>query len=186
MTAYGPPSELIDRARGGDPRALERLITVCRPDLERYARRHCESDDVEEAVQDALWILYRRLGGLRSAAAFAGWLFQIVRRACLGYSRQRRRRPSISLDELPIGSEHDNGAINAELRTQLITIIAALPPAYREVLVLKDVQGLSADELSGVLGITPEGCKSRLHRARAAVRAALSELDKNEREGVAA
>lgn len=172
MSGLTVDGALVARARAGDKSALDRLLADCRPDLQLYARRHCASDDVEEAVQDALWILYRRLGGLRSVAAFAGWLFQVVRRACLRYALRNRRH--VSLDELPAGLDQDQGAANAELRAILSGIIARLPRPYREALVLKDVQGLSADELSAALCISPEAAKSRLHRARAMVREALA------------
>ena len=165
---------LLHDARAGDRAALERLMKVHKPDLERYARRHCASDDVEEAVQDALWILYRRLGGLRSVAAFAGWLYQVVRRACLKYAVARRSDES--LDDLPAGKDRDHGATDSELRTILSQVIAALPRPYREVLVLKDVQGRSADEIGTMLSISPEAAKSRLHRARAMVREGIADL----------
>ena len=174
MAALIVDNLLLERARDGDQAALERLMKVHRPDLERYARRHCASDDVEEAVQDALWILYRRLGGLRSVAAFAGWLYQVVRRACLKYAMGRRR--DISLDDLSAGYDRDYGATDIELRTILAGIIASLPLPYREVLVLKDVQGHSADEISAALSISPEAAKSRLHRARAMVREAFADV----------
>ena len=170
-TAIGDRVQLYALARAGDERALERLLTVARPDLERYARRHCESDDVEEAVQDALWILYRKLGGLRSIAAFSGWLFQVVRRACLGLARRRKRH--VSIDDLPDSLLGDDAASDAELRVRLSRIISSLPPAYREVLLLKDVQGLSAEEIAELLEVSPEAAKSRLHRGRAIVRACL-------------
>ncbi len=164
---------LLKTARAGDRAALERLMKTHKPDLERYARRHCASDDVEEAVQDALWILYRRLGGLRSVAAFAGWLYQIIRRACLRLAMSRRH--DLSLDDLSRGHDRDHAAVDSERRAILAQLIAALPLPYREVLVLKDVQGLSADEISAMLAISPEAAKSRLHRARAMVREALAD-----------
>jgi RNA polymerase sigma factor (sigma-70 family) len=165
-------AQLYARARRGDERALERLLMVARPDLERYARRNCESDDVEEAIQDALWILYRKLGGLRSVAAFSGWLFQVVRRACLALARRRRHA---SLDEAPEALLVDRSATNAELRLVLSHIIAGLPAAYREALLLKDVQGLSAEEIADLLQISIEATKSRVHRGRAMVRVALAD-----------
>jgi RNA polymerase sigma factor (sigma-70 family) len=170
-TPIGDRVQLYALARGGDERALETLLRVSRPDLERYARRHCESDDVEEAVQDALWILYRRLGGLWSIAAFSGWLFQVVRRACLGLARRRKRH--VSIDEVPESQLCDDAASDAELRVRLSRIISSLPPAYREVLLLKDVQGLSAEEIAELLEVSIEAAKSRLHRGRAIVRAGL-------------
>jgi hypothetical protein len=54
---------MIALAQGGDPTAIEGLLIKCRPDLGRYARRHCASDDVDDAVQDALWIIRQRVGG---------------------------------------------------------------------------------------------------------------------------
>jgi RNA polymerase sigma factor (sigma-70 family) len=164
-------SELFALARRGDQKALERLLILTRPDLERYARRQCESDDVEEAVQDALWILYRKLGGLRSVAAFSGWLFQVVRRACLSLARRRRLHAPIA----PEWALRDRAASDGELRCVLSRIITELPATYREVVLLRDVQGLAADEIAELLEISPEATKSRLHRGRALIRAALSD-----------
>ena len=161
VTAQALDIGLIDRARAGDRRALEDLLVACKPALERYARRSCEADDVEEAVQDALWILFRRLGGLRSAAAFASWLFQIVRRACLDYAR--RRRSHFSLDALPPDAIRDDRAADAELQAVLCSAIVALPPRYRDVLLLKDIQGCSALETAGRLGISEEAEIGRAH-----------------------
>lgn len=166
------PAELVMRARLGEPAALERLLAEARPDLERYARRHCASDDVDEAIQDALWILYRKVGGLRSAAALTGWLVQVVRRACLRLARRRPRHAA--LEDLAPGEDRDRVATDAELRAILAQVIARLPDRYREVIVLKDVQGLSAEELAATLGIGVDAAKSRLHRARAMVREALA------------
>ena len=181
MVALSIDTLLLEDARAGDRAALERLMKVHQPDLERYARRHCASDDVEEAVQDALWILYRRLGGLRSVAAFAGWLYQIVRRACLRYAMGRRR--DVALADLPTSFERDYGGVDVELRVILSGIIAALPLPYREVLLLKDVEGRSADEIAKLLAISPEAAKSRVHRARAMVREAYADVASDRSDG---
>src|SRR5262247_2691990 len=73
-------NHLIAAAQAGSEEALLELLECCRPQLRRYANRECASDDVEEAVQDALWLLYRRVGALRMIRAFSAWLFQIIRR----------------------------------------------------------------------------------------------------------
>ena len=86
------------------------------------------------------------------------------------------RRSDVSLDDLPAGKDRDLGASDSELRAILSQVIAALPRPYREVLVLKDVQGRSADEIGAMLSISPEAAKSRLHRARAMVREAMADL----------
>jgi RNA polymerase sigma factor (sigma-70 family) len=161
-------AELIEQARAGDRQALERLMAVCMPDLQRYARRNCQSDDIEEAVQDALWILYRNVSGLKSVAAFASWLFQVVRRICLGYAR--RKRHLVPIDLLPAAAELDQTAADPELRAVLSLILSGLPKPYREAIVLRDIEGLSAEQMADVLGISVEAAKSRLHRSRAMVR----------------
>lgn len=166
--------DLVELARAGDQPALEHLLAKSLPDLRRYAKRSCQSDDIEEAVQDALWILYRNVSGLKSAAAFAGWLFQVVRRICLGYTR--RRKIDLPFDQLPETAEHDHTAGDPEMRAILSGILANLPQVYREVIVLKDIQGLSAEEMARTLNITLEAAKSRLHRSRAMVREAYGRL----------
>ena len=74
---------LVEAARGGDVAAVERLLVVCQPDLRRFARRACSTgEDAEDAVQIALWQLYRKIGALRAAATFATWMFRIIEREC--------------------------------------------------------------------------------------------------------
>src|SRR5260370_32518021 len=99
-------------ACGGDAAAVEKLLVVCQPDLRRFARRACSSgDDAEDAVQIALWQLYRKIGALRSAAALASWLFRVLERECypLFYSRAKLQAMDASLDDvlpqqtLPVG-----------------------------------------------------------------------------------
>ena len=65
---------LIAAAQAGSEGALLELIRVCQPQLRRYANRQCASDDIEEAVQDALWLMYTRVGALRTLGAFSSWL----------------------------------------------------------------------------------------------------------------
>lgn len=69
---------LLEAARLGDTSALDRLLQVCQPDIRRYAYRHCLASDVDDAVQETLLIMTRRLRSLRVVAAFSGWLLQIV------------------------------------------------------------------------------------------------------------
>ena len=90
-------ADLIDAARTGDSQATARLLTVCQPDLMRFARRKCSnSEDAEDAVQIALWQLYRKIGALRTVATFGTWLFRIVEREC--YRLFRRQPKDESLD----------------------------------------------------------------------------------------
>src|SRR5258708_19307475 len=79
---------LILAAQSGDTVALNRLLSVCQTDARRYARRHCAASDVDDAVQETLLILSRKVKGLKAAAAFSGGLFTIVRRECQRLSRR--------------------------------------------------------------------------------------------------
>jgi RNA polymerase sigma factor (sigma-70 family) len=157
--------QMIEAAATGDQQALLRLLAVCQPDLRRYARRTCATEDIEEAVQDALLILYRRLGTLRIIATFSGWLFQIVKRACL---QRLRRRGLVSLDEEAASGVQDPTDI--ELRLDLARSIMALPKIYREVVILRDVEELSTEETANEIGASVEAVKSRLHRGRYLIR----------------
>jgi RNA polymerase sigma factor (sigma-70 family) len=157
--------QMIEAAATGDQQALLRLLAVCQPDLRRYARRTCATEDIEEAVQDALLILYRRLGTLRIIATFSGWLFQIVKRACL---QRLRRRGLVSLDEEAASGVQDPTDI--ELRLDHARSIMALPKIYREVVILRDVEELSTEETANEIGASVEAVKSRLHRGRYLIR----------------
>ena len=168
------PLQLVEAARTGNAQAIEELLGVCQPDLKRFARRTCSSaEDAEDAVQLALWQLYRKVGALRTAATFAVWLFRIVERECF----RLFRRSGGSAGALRVG-DTDIEALAAtplplDLRLDLSRAIAALPPIYREVLILRDVDELTAPEVAAHLGISAEAVKSRLHRARGMVRGRL-------------
>jgi RNA polymerase sigma factor (sigma-70 family) len=160
--------ELIEAACAGNEAAISRLLTVCQPDLKRFARRTCvNSEDAEDAVQIALWRVYRKIGALRTVGAFASWLFRIVEREC--YRFFTGRKGSISLREADLDAAQAP-MIPIDLRTDLTAAIQTLPKNYRVVLILRDVDGLTAPEVAVELGMTVEAVKSRLHRARSMVR----------------
>lgn len=165
--------ELVAAAQCGDEAALQELLRRCGPQLRRYANRQCASDDVEEAVQDALWLLYRRVEALRAIGALSAWLFQIVRRECL--RRARRRRTFMELDQSEVVELSGRRPSDEDLRLDLKQAISKLPPHYREILILRDIGGYSSEEAALSLSIPVGAAKSRLHRARQMVRAQLSE-----------
>ena len=81
---------MIESAMAGDQQAVVNLLTIVQPDIRRFARAQCRtSSDVDDAVQEAMWLLYRRIGMLRVAAALSSWLFTVVRHACLRMARCR-------------------------------------------------------------------------------------------------
>ena len=160
--------QLVEAARGGDAAAVERLLVGCQPDLRRFARRACSTgEDAEDAVQIALWQLYRKIGALRAAATFATWMFRIIQRECYRLFRARHRLQALdqSLDDIL-----QQEPLPLELRKDLTAAIAALPANYREVLILRDIDELSAPEAAEHLSISIDAVKSRLHRARQMMR----------------
>lgn len=158
--------ELVEAAQRGEAGAIERLLAQARPDLRRIARRSCRGpEDAEDAVQHALWALQRQIGALRTASALAAWLFRVVARECRRLLGLRGHAvASVLPDDL------EATPVPTALRHDLARAIEALDEPYRVVLILRDVEELTAPEAAAVLGITPEALKSRLHRARAQVR----------------
>jgi RNA polymerase sigma factor (sigma-70 family) len=164
-----PGPQLVEAARRGEPGAVLELLQVCQPDLKRFARRACaNTEDAEDAVQFALWQLHRQIGTLRTVTTFARWLFRIIEREC--YRLFRGHRSSTSLDDLDPSEQPLAHALPHDLRLDLVHAIERLAPAYREVLILRDVHELTAPEVAAELGLSVQAVKSRLHRARAKVR----------------
>lgn len=158
---------VLDAAHKGDPDALEQLLALCQPDLRRYARRACMVSDVDDAVQEALLVLARRLQAVRELAAFSGWLFRIVQREC--HRLGRRALPGDPFDDA--GAErwlaaHDDVA----RRVEVVNALECLPRDYLHVILLRDIEGCSIAEIGQQLGVTPATARSRLHRARACLR----------------
>jgi RNA polymerase sigma factor (sigma-70 family) len=166
---------LIDAARSGDRAAVEALLAVCQPDLRRFARRTCSTaEDAEDAVQEAMWILYRRIGAVRALTALTGWLFRVVRPGGLGRARRYLAHgPAVQIDDEPAAACEPDVATGHDIAD----VIAGLEPLYRDVLVLRDVRGGSGADVSRQLGISPAATKSRLHRARAMLRERLRDYD---------
>jgi RNA polymerase sigma factor (sigma-70 family) len=154
---------LIEAARSGMPRALERLLVQCQPELRRYAQRSCLISDVDDAVQEALMIAARYLSSLRHARAWSRWMFRIVRRECHRMARVSLRRDlwdDGAVDELVAKRSED------ELRLDLTAALESLPRQYRDVLVLRDFEGLTIGEMAERLETSRPAIKGRLHRAR--------------------
>ena len=157
----------LSAARDGDVHALERVLACSRQDLRRYAEYHCEVNDVEDAVQDSLFTVSRKLMDLRQLEAFASWLFRIVKRECNRYKRAKRALLQVPITEDIEGPHHPE---TKGLARDLARALQALPAHYRQVLLLRDLEGLSIDEISARLGLTRESAKARLHRARGLAR----------------
>lgn len=82
METAAERSNLVMAAQTGDTAAITRLLAVCQADARRYARRHCQASDVDDAVQESLLVISRKVKGLKAAEAFSSWLFTVIRREC--------------------------------------------------------------------------------------------------------
>ncbi|WP_433247474.1 RNA polymerase sigma factor [Streptosporangium sp. CA-135522] len=164
-----PGRQLIAAAQRGDQASIAALVSGSHPHVQRFAFSLCASpQDAEDAAQEALIILFRKIGTLRASGALASWMFQIVRNECLRRSRSLVRRAEPVEDESSWSVE-DEVLRNIEV-DQVATAIAALPVEQRLVLIMRDVQGLPGHVVAKSLGLSGAAMKSRLHRARAAVR----------------
>ncbi|WP_327676729.1 RNA polymerase sigma factor [Kitasatospora sp. NBC_00458] len=167
-----PGEQLVRAAQRGDVDSLAALVSGAHPHVQRFARSLCSSpQDAEDAAQEALIILYRKIGMLRASGALASWTFRIVRNECLRRARTLLRdRPQAEEDVAPSAEDEVLDRLEAG---RVAAAIAALPPDQRRVLVMRDVQGLSGRMVADALGLSGPAMKSRLHRARSAVRQTL-------------
>lgn len=167
------PVELIGRAQRGDHHAIDALLRLAQRDIRHYARRSCRSPDIDDAVQETLTTVARRIGMLRSPVAFAAWMFVIVRRECLRLA-QHFPFGGPALDTLHNSLDLSTRP-EAELRFDIVSAIQSLPEHYRFILLLRDVEERSIAEIAARLGLTREATKARLRRARLLVREYLAE-----------
>jgi RNA polymerase sigma-70 factor (ECF subfamily) len=178
---------LLHAARAGDAEALETLLEQHEPRLYRFARRLCRSPvDAEDVLQESLLSAARGIGAFRGASSLSTWLYAIARSHCIKKHRRRRAAPvevSLEAEEAAPAREHPDPGPDPEtalqarrLETALERAIARLDRPYREVLVLRDVEGLTAPEVATVTGLSVSAIKSRLHRARTRVREELAPL----------
>lgn len=187
MIAAPGEADLLDAARAGDAEALETLLERQEPRLYRFARRLCRSPaDAEDVLQESLLAAARGLAGFRGASSLSTWLYTIARSQCIKKHRRRKSAPmefSLEAEEAASARERPDPAPDPEAALQTRRLEAALERAiarldrpYREVLILRDVEGLTAPEVATVTGLSVAAVKSRLHRARARVREELAPL----------
>ncbi|MEW1737348.1 RNA polymerase sigma factor [Nocardia beijingensis] len=163
-----PDEQLVSAAREGDAAAITTLVSGSYPHVRRFAHTLCASaEDAEDAAQEALIILYRKIGTLRASGALASWMFRIVRNECLRQWRTMTRQHE-RIPEAAVASAEDEAVRRLEA-SRVASVIAALPADQRRVLIMRDVQGYSGRMVAGMLGLSVAAMKSRLHRARATV-----------------
>jgi len=156
-------------ARQGDRGALERLLTICRPNIRRYAQWTCGMSAVEDAVQETLLILCRYLPTLRSAVSLDGWLATVVLRECLRLAR-RFGSPSLTANALEAVPNLFASHSETELRLDIALAIQSLPVIYRDVLLLRDFEEETLGQIARRLTLPLATAKTRLYRSRVLVR----------------
>jgi RNA polymerase sigma-70 factor (ECF subfamily) len=185
----GIQGDLIARLRQRDPVAFEEFVSLVGPRLLNFGRRMCgDREDAREVFQDTLLKTFEAIDDLKNPGAFKTWLYRIAANAC----RMRRRKSQflkeeISLEDalpnrppgeaapMPWEELPDRVLLNDELREHLQGAILELPEDSRAVLVLRDVEGLTTEEVAEALSLSKDVVKMRLHRARAKVRNHLAE-----------
>jgi RNA polymerase sigma-70 factor (ECF subfamily) len=179
--------QLLDEARGGDRGALDLLLSRHQPRVYRFGLKMCrDPEDAKDVLQETLLAVARGLKDFRGASSVSTWLYTIARSFCIKKRRRSKFAPEAleSLDAHEPGEEArqladpgrpaDESLAGRQIEAALEQAIGSLDERYREVLILRDVEGLSAPEVAEVMGLTVEAVKSRLHRARVAVRQAVA------------
>lgn len=164
-------SELVRRVRSGDRHAYDRLVTTHRAVVFRVAARIVGADEADDVTQDSFVRAYYRLDQYHGDGPFRSWILQITRSVALNSLRKRRPDPT---DEIPEVSDDSTTARRPwstleqkEQRERLEAKVLTLDPRHRAVLVLRDIEGLSYEEVATITETPIGSVKGRLHRARA-------------------
>ncbi|WP_437669378.1 RNA polymerase sigma factor [Sorangium sp. So ce131] len=187
MEASTPHDTVLAAAARGDDGALELLVRAYHDRVYRFGLRVCrDASDADDAVQEAFTKLARR-PDVASHPGVLSWLMTVVRNLCLRMLRpfaRERARLGERVDDADADVVHALAELDPQAaleRWRLVRAvheaIAGLEPPYREVLVLRDVEGLTGEEVCATLGLSEAAMKSRLHRARQAVRTEILRRD---------
>lgn len=188
MSQVDADGELCRRAAGGDRQALTALVAAFRGPLYRFARRLTRDDALaEDVLQDTFLTAVRRIGDWRGKGTCRGWLYAIARSQVLMARRRKVGEPE-AFDEVEAGAElpqlgleagwgapMDPEALSARLEERALfeRALGRLSGPEREVIALRDLEGLSGEDTAQALGLSLAAMKSRLHRARLALVAAV-------------
>jgi len=185
-------ARLVKAAAAGDRTAMEALLVRAQEAAYRFSLLVCgHPEDAEDVMQDALLKTYQHVGGISEPDAFRTWLYATVRNACLMKRRRRVGEPAafVSLQEgIQTGAGSVRGDIPDPSRTidqrlmdgwvdgRLRDALKALPPSYRMIVVMREIEGLSTKEVAAIAGVSEANVKQRLHRARLMLRKYLEHI----------
>lgn len=180
-------STLVEAARRGDRDALSRLLESHQERVFGFGMKMCgDVEDAREIAQETLLTLVRNMRDFRGEASISTWLYTVARSFCIKKRRRTKGAPAYHepLDKVPeagatggeAGPTPEQTLLGREAREAVAAALERLDPDWREVVVLRDIEGLSAAEVAEVTGLSVPAVKSRLHRARVALREHLSRL----------
>lgn len=181
------------RARGKDEAAFEELVSRYEDKLYRLAMRFVRNEtDAQEILQDAFLSAWRNLPTFEGRAQFGSWMYRVTVNAALMLLRSRNRHPEVTVDDVEPASLNqavmesgqmrsnadwsqrpDDQLQSDELRQHIAVSVDALPEGLRTVFLLRDVDELSTEDTAELLGLSIPAVKTRLHRARLALREAI-------------
>jgi len=185
--------QLLTKAHAGDPNAIDALLTRHEQQVYRFGLRMCGNEaDARDVLQETLLAAYRNLGTFRGDSKLSTWLYQIARSFCLRQRRRREGEPAHfeSLETRPAQrleadiSAEDSRTHARQVSEVIQAAIGTLSDDYREALVLRDVEGLSAEDAASVAGVEVGALKSRLHRARLALKQRLADVLETQETGI--
>ena len=164
---------LIARAREGDGRAFDRLMIETQERVVGLAWRMLGSrEDARDAAQEVFLRVFRHLGRYRSDHDFHGWLYRITVNVCRDAARRRRRAPVSAAPAPERGQppEAEEALLGAERWSRLLEALASLPPRERAALLLRDLEGLTSEQVARVLGSRPGTVRGQIASARSRMR----------------
>lgn len=179
---------LIKKIRQGDQRAFEEIVEKYQSRCYRLAKNLTKNDsDAEEVLQEVFYTVFKKIDQFREKSAFSSWLYRITVNASFMKLRSKKSDRTVSIEDIPTletgrstpvldwSSRPDEELYSTEVRELLTKAINKLPEEYRSVLVFRDVEGLTNDEVAEALNLTIPAVKSRLHRARLFLRKSLAD-----------
>ncbi|MCF8262268.1 MAG: sigma-70 family RNA polymerase sigma factor [Melioribacteraceae bacterium] len=182
--------ELIKKAQEGDKRSLAELVKQNEQTVYNFAFKICRNKDrAENAMQETFMSMVKSIGQFSGKSKLSTWLYRVVSNHCLMMARSRKRHEHFSIndDDSIIEEKYfadwrftpEKVTENEELKVKLDNAIKKLPPDYRVVFLLRDIEGLSTEETGETLDLSVPAVKSRLHRARAFLRDELNKVFEN-------
>ena len=179
--------DILSRARNGDPDAFRSLVERYTPRVYAVARNLVASaGDAEDVTQEVFFKVHAKLESFREEAAFSTWLYRVTVNAAADYVKKRRQERSTLVEDmarLPVedpSGEPEEDVARDDLCREIRSAMAALPPKFRTILVLRELEGLSYNAITEILGISKGTVESRLFRARARLRERLHRSLKDE------